>query len=258
MEYLGVPSARPRTHQFGVRAGASLAALTLAFVVSACSAPEEDRDPASAPSGTPTDASSTSPPEALSKVLQPQRPGEPNQTLGADATVDSPEWNDVDMTFMQMMIPHHGQALEMSELALTRAEDAQVQAIARRIRGSQGPEIISMSAWLQGRGLETPRTLADLAGMDGMDGMDGMEMDASASMAGMLSPSQMKELAEAKGSAFDRLFLTGMIQHHEGAVGMAESQLTAGSDLIASEVASEIAFGQKAEIQRMEAILAGL
>lgn len=179
---------------------------------------------------------------ARSQVLQPGRPGEANQTLPPDATVPSAPFNDADASFMRMMIPHHAQALEMSELARTRASDEGVLSLARRIEGAQGPEIRSMSSWLAARDLALP-DVGDHAGHEGHSG---------GSMMGMLTEEQMAELEAARGAAFDRLYLAGMIRHHEGAVAMAGDELESGSDLLALELAADISTGQLAEIRRME------
>ena len=111
----------------------------LVFVLAGCSADEP------APSGQ-RDT------EPRSAIIQPGRPGESNRTLDPDTTLEAPSANDADVTFMQMMVPHHAQALEMSELAQTRARDEQVDSLARRIKGAQGPEIQSMTEWLRMRG----------------------------------------------------------------------------------------------------------
>ena len=178
---------------------------------------------------------------ARSQILQPGQPGEPNQTLDPDTTLDSPEWNDADARFMQMMVPHHVQALAMAELAATRARDESVASLARRIQGAQGPEIRSMASWLAARGLDVPASMQEAHGDHG-----------GASRMGRLTDAQMEELAAARGTEFDRLFLAGMIQHHQGAVDMAGTQLEEGSDLLALELAADIATGQLAEIRRME------
>jgi uncharacterized protein (DUF305 family) len=176
---------------------------------------------------------------ARSQILQPGRPGEANQTLPPDATVPSAPFNDADASFMRMMIPHHAQALEMSELARTRASDEDVLSLARRIEGAQGPEIRSMSSWLASRGLALPEA-GEHSG------------HSSGPMMGMLTEEQMAELEAARGAEFDRLYLAGMIQHHQGAVDMAGEELEAGSDLLALELAADISTGQLAEIRRME------
>jgi uncharacterized protein (DUF305 family) len=216
-----------------VRIATVVLAVGLALGASACTGGNE----AAAPTSEET--------EAQSKILQPGRPGEANETLSPDATVAESEWNDDDAMFVQMMIPHHAQALEMCELAQTRARDERVVSLARRIKGAQGPEILSMSSWLQARDLDVPESMEDVPGHGGHSGM---------TMPGMLSDAQMKELARAEGRRFDELFLDGMIQHHQGAIDMADGALTSGTDLLANELASDISTGQAAEIDRMREI----
>lgn len=172
-------------------------------------------------------------------VLQPGRPGEPNETLGPDATVEATPWNEADVGFLNDMIPHHSQALEMAELARTRAEDREVRAFAARIGDAQGAEIVGMAAWLDQRDLDAP-TAEDVEHHMSMSGMPGM-----------LDPEQMDALAAADGARFDRLFLAGMIQHHQGAVAMAKEVLGEGSDIVVAEIADEVSAGQTAEIQRL-------
>ena len=195
--------------------------------------------------------------DAQSKIIQPGRPGEANETLDPDTVVGEPSTNETDIAFMQMMVPHHAQALEMSELAQTRARNAQVIAISRRIKGAQGPEIVSMSSWLQSRDLEVPESMDDAASMDmsggdhsGHDGGD-HSGDAAMAMHGMLTEQEMTDLARARDDEFDRLFIAGMIQHHEGAVAMAREEMEAGSDQLALELAADVGAGQQAEIARM-------
>lgn len=204
----------------------------------------------------PAEAARSGGEKAQSKILQPGRPGEDMETLPPDTTVSHAPANDADVMFMQMMVPHHAQALEMSELAETRAQDDQVVALARRIEGSQGPEITAMMGWLQSRGMEVPESVDDLEGHSmghggdhggdhGSDHGDGMVMQ------GMLTERQMDRLAAARGTAFDRLFLESMIRHHEGAVTMARDLLGSGSEALAIELAADVALGQEAEIGRM-------
>jgi uncharacterized protein (DUF305 family) len=184
-------------------------------------------------------------------VLQPGRPGEPAPTVGPEQTLDEDEWNHADAAFMQMMVPHHGQALVMAQLAEVRAHSPAVQALARRIRGAQGPEIIMMAAWLDERGIDVPNAAekpGDDHGAHGHSGMQGMQ--------GMLSEEEMEQLRSASGRRFDRLFLDGMIVHHQGAVDMAETVAREGVDVRVSEIAADVAAGQSAEIQRMRELLA--
>ncbi len=185
------------------------------------------------------------------KVIQPGAPGEPNKSGDPEPASRSDEWNHTDIAFMQMMIPHHHQALKMSALAEKHASSKGVRTLAERIRGAQAPEIQAMSAWLDERNIEVPRADADP-----------MEYDHSKhghnSMMGMMTPAQMKELSAARGERFDRLFLRGMIRHHAGAVDMAEDAAQDGTDMIVSEMSADVAATQSAEIGRMEDLLAEL
>jgi uncharacterized protein (DUF305 family) len=185
------------------------------------------------------------------KVLRPGAPGEPAASGDADTAVQSNEWNHTDVAFMQMMIPHHHQALEMSALADKHARDKAVRSLAERISASQAPEIQAMSAWLDERKIEVPRA-----------GEDPKKYDHSEhghnAMMGMMTPTQMKELSAARGEKFDRLFLKGMIRHHAGAVDMAEDAAQDGSDVIVSEMTADVAATQSAEINRMQDLLARL
>jgi uncharacterized protein (DUF305 family) len=216
----------------------------LGLGVVACSA-SEDESPGSNDSAT------------QGKVLQPGRPGEANETVDPDDVVAQPGTDRADVAFMQQMVPHHAQALEMSQLAQTRASDDQVVAMARRIKGAQGPEILGMTSWLRSRGLEVPETMADAMGAEGGHGGHGShggDDRAATARHGMLTERQMSALAAARGNRFDRLFLAGMIQHHEGAVAMARDEIEAGSDTVAMELAADVAAGQQAEIRRLVAI----
>jgi uncharacterized protein (DUF305 family) len=149
---------------------------------------------------------------------------------------------------MQMMIPHHAQAVEMSRLARTRAEDPAVRRLADRIRAAQGPEILTMSAWLERQGVEVPQP--------GNDPREyGHSLHGHDPMMGMFTEAQMAALAGASGAEFDRLFLRGMIRHHRGAVGMAENVATEGVDVLVAELAADVHLTQTAEIGRMREML---
>ncbi|WP_433697674.1 DUF305 domain-containing protein [Nocardiopsis sp. CA-288880] len=149
-------------------------------------------------------------------------------------------FNGADVEFARMMIPHHRQAVEMSELARTRAGE-DVRALAEEIEAAQGPEIDRMNGLLESWGEDTGDTGAgDHAGMDGM-----------------LSQEQMAELEQAEGEAFDTLFLELMVLHHEGAVAMAETELEEGADPGARELAREIVDAQRSEIELMDTMLGG-
>jgi uncharacterized protein (DUF305 family) len=153
-------------------------------------------------------------------------------------TESSSGFSSMDIMFAQMMIPHHQQAVDMSTLAETRSTDPEVLALAKQIKDAQGPEITQMTAWLDSAG----------AGMD-----MGHEMD----MGGMLSQEQMTALSNASGAAFDKLYLQGMIGHHEGAIEMA--QMISNSDNSeARALAEAIVKSQSAEIEKMKTMLAGM
>jgi uncharacterized protein (DUF305 family) len=184
-------------------------------------------------------------------VIQPGGPGEEAATLAPGETAAQAEHAHDDVAFMQMMIPHHAQALTMSQLARTRAASPAVKAMARRILAAQRPEILTMGAWLADRGLAVPG--ADDEASDFDHGEHG-----HATMHGMLSEEQMHALEEASGAEFDRLFLEGMIQHHQGAIDMADVVAVKGTDVQVTEIANDIVVGQAAEIERMRTLLAQL
>ncbi|MCX2731720.1 DUF305 domain-containing protein [Saccharopolyspora sp. NFXS83] len=157
--------------------------------------------------------------------------------------------NDADMAFAQGMIPHHTQAIKMSQLAPERAQSEQVKNLARQIEAAQGPEIDTLTGWLKGWGAPAPQS-----GMSGMDhgDMPGMEHGG---MQGMMAPEDMQTLQEAKGAEFDRMFLEMMIKHHEGAVGMARTELAQGQFSEAKQMAEQIISSQQAEIKTMQDLL---
>lgn len=152
---------------------------------------------------------------------------------------------DADTHFLQMMIPHHEQALTMSSLASTNGASTEVQALATQIADAQGPEIAQMKAWLTEAG-------------EPLDGGNHGDMGDHHDMAmdGMLTDDELAALEQAKGPDFDRLFLTGMIRHHEGAIIMAEHVKAEGDDPRVAALADEIIVAQKAEIAQMQQMLA--
>ena len=147
--------------------------------------------------------------------------------------------NDADVTFAQGMIPHHRQAVEMAQLATDRAEDPRVLDLASRIERAQDPEIAEMSGWLEDWDEDVPA--------------DGGHED----MSGMMSAEDMDALAAASGTEFDEMFLMMMIEHHSGAVEMANTEREEGQFEDALALAQKIIDAQEAEISEMEAILAG-
>jgi uncharacterized protein (DUF305 family) len=165
--------------------------------------------------------------------------GAPTAAATAGAT-----HNAADVTFAQMMIVHHRQAVDMAMLAPTRAGSPEVGQLAARIEAAQGPEIETMTAWLRA----WDATPAPTAGMD----HGGM---GHGSMPGMMTTEDMARLRAARGAEFDRLFLTMMIKHHEGAVAMAKTVLEDGASRDAGTVARSIITSQSAEIGEMKAML---
>src|ERR1700755_1941722 len=159
--------------------------------------------------------------ENSAPIVQPGAPAQPSKVISA-ATA-AMQWRapaDADVKFMQGMIMHHSQAVEMTELLRTRSHDPEVQALGKRISISQTDEMRFMREWLTERGEPiSEHASMDMPGMD-MAGMDHMDMGSMPMMPGMLTKEQMKQLAAATGPEFDHLFLTGMIQHHTGALTM--------------------------------------
>ncbi len=158
--------------------------------------------------------------------------------------------NDQDVSFATDMVPHHQQAVEMADLAATRANDPKVKALAARIRAAQDPEIRTMQGWLSDWGAEA----SDMGGMD----HGGGSMAGGSGGMGMMSGADMGALKAASGPAFDRLFLTGMISHHNGAIEMAETEQAKGKYQPAKDLAKTIQDTQAQEIAEMQQILAGL
>lgn len=150
-----------------------------------------------------------------------------------------------DAMFAQMMIPHHEQAVEMAALVEGRASSPFITQIARQISDAQQPEIELMSSWLEEWGVPV------------MSGMDAMDAHGGHGMAGMLTAEQLAALEAATGDEFDRLFAEGMIEHHRGAVAMAQDVLDQGSDPRVAELGREIIATQEAEILELQAFLDG-
>ena len=198
----------------------------------------------------------TKPAAARAPIVQPGAPGQKSKTL-SPATVRTPSRTpaEADVSFMQGMIHHHAQAVEMVDLLRTRGESRGLQAFGERIAISQTDEIKFMKQWLEERG--KPVTMAH-SHMDHAAGMDHAAMAAMPLMPGMLTKEQMDALAKAKGPEFDRLFLTGMIQHHTGALVMVQDLFDtpgAGQDAVLYDFATDIDNTQRAEIEIMRGML---
>jgi uncharacterized protein (DUF305 family) len=161
--------------------------------------------------------------------------------------------NDADVAFVQGMIPHHAQAVQMSQLAEQRATNPQVKQLATRIAQAQGPEIQQMQAMLATWGL--PAQPTDAAGMSGMNGMDHGNMQGMPGTAGMMSDQQMQQLGAVSGAAFDRMWLQMMIEHHTGAIQMSQTELRDGLNADAKALAQKIIDAQQTEITEMQNLL---
>ncbi|WP_030760674.1 DUF305 domain-containing protein [Streptomyces griseus] len=157
----------------------------------------------------------------------------------ASASASAGDFNDADVMFAQMMIPHHQQALEMAELADGRAEDAEIKRIVAAVEKAQDPEIQKMKSWLKGWGRP-----------------ESADMDHG--MTGMMSEQDMKDLAALKGKDFDRKFAELMIAHHKGAVEMARQEQKNGGNAEAKALAGEVVRAQEAEIAELGKILGRL
>ncbi len=181
-------------------------------------------------------------------VVQPGAPGEPSKTLPSTTRPSLPPLSAADISFMQGMIMHHSQAVEMTALIPSHTQNKDVRALGAKISRSQADEIHMMERWLAVRGQPTSMTMPD------MD-MSGKPM---APMPGMLTPAQMEALRNARGTEFDHLFLTGMIQHHNGALIMVKdlfSTAGAGQDADIFNFATDVDNSQQAEIRIMQNML---
>ena len=213
----------------------ALAALPLLLggALSACGSDDSDNPGGSAADGTPT----------------------------STVSVDAAAHNDADVAFATQMIPHHQQALAMVEMTRGRPLTAPVRTLVQGIHDAQAPEIETMTGWLAAWGEPTPSAdpgdqrgtggMGDMGDMGEMGGMGG------GSMPGMMSGAQMSRLEAAPDARFQRMWLTMMIAHHEGAVQMARTEIAQGQYPPAIALARSIVKGQSAEIARMRALLRG-
>jgi len=189
-------------------------------------------------------------------IVQPGAPGQPTQTLPASTRATLPPPSAADVQFMQHMIVHHGQAVEMTALLQTRTANKELRTLGQRISRSQSDEMRFMKRWLDARG--QPTSMPTAHGSHGHQ-MDGMEMPSdNVLMPGMLSGQQMDALKKARGVEFDHLFLSGMIQHHNGALEMVKDLFNtsgAGEDAELFNFATDVDSGQRAEIKVMQNML---
>ena len=165
---------------------------------------------------------------------------------GSTGGSQSTSFNDADVTFAQSMIPHHQQAVVMAKMAESHASSPEVKSLAAKIEAAQGPEIATMTGWLNTWGKAVPSGTG-MGGMDHNMGGDGMP--------GMMGESEMTDLDKAMGTGFDRMFLTMMIEHHTGAIEMAKTEQADGQNPDAVVLAKKIEADQTAEIAVMKDLL---
>ena len=180
-------------------------------------------------------------------IVQPGAPGESSRVISADRAVDLSHVRDTaaDVRFMQGMIGHHAQAVEMTGLLASRTARQDMRKLALRIEVSQTDEIAMMRRWLEVRGREVP-------------GLHALHAHGATLMPGMLTTEEMARLAAASGAEFDRLFLEGMIKHHAGALTMVRELFAtpgAGQEAEIFAFASDVEADQRMEIERMDAML---
>ena len=181
-------------------------------------------------------------------IVQPGAPGKPSKKLPPSTRATLPPRSPADVEFMQGMIMHHAQAVEMTALIASHTENKDLRLLGARISRSQSDEIKFMKRWLAARGesLSMPMSNTD------------MSHDKMPLMPGMLTPEQMDALRKANGAGFDRLFLTGMIQHHNGALTMVKDLFDtagAGQDADVFNFATDADNTQRAEIRVMQTML---
>jgi uncharacterized protein (DUF305 family) len=184
-------------------------------------------------------------------VVQPGAPGKPSKTLPPTTKGTLPPKSPADVEFMQGMIMHHAQAVEMTALIESHTENKEVRSLGARISRSQTDEIKFMKRWLTARGEPLSVAMAEMPDMDTHGHAMGL-------MPGLLTPEQMEALRKAKGAEFDRLFLTGMIRHHGGALTMVKDLFDtagAGQDAEIFDFVTDVDTGQRAEIKIMQSML---
>ena len=188
-------------------------------------------------------------------IVSPGAPGQPSKVLPSTTRVVLPERSAKDIEFMQGMIMHHSQAVEMVQLMESRTQNEELRLLGARISQSQSAEMDFMKRWLEVRSEPTSMPAMDMGDMD----MPGMDMSAHQMlMPGMLTAKQMMALEKAKGTEFDGLFLTGMIQHHTGALTMVKDLFNtagAGQEANLFNFATDVDSGQRAEIRIMQKML---
>ncbi|WP_260973585.1 DUF305 domain-containing protein [Mycolicibacterium llatzerense] len=201
----------------------AVAGTAAAIALAACSPPSEH--------ASTLPATSSSMP--MSGHNMPGMPG-----MSGSSTAPAANFNDADVMFLQMMYPHHAQAVEMAKLVPTRSQNQQVKDLATAIENAQAPEMQQMTTLLAGFGKPAPSATM------------------SHSMPGLMTPQQMTELTGLSGAAFDKMWLQMMVEHHQGAITMANDELKNGTNPDAKKMAEAIVTAQQAEIATMNGMLA--
>lgn len=189
-------------------------------------------------------------------VVQPGAPGQPTRTLPPSTKATLPPRSPKDVEFMQGMIMHHAQAVEMTALIESHTQKKELRLLGARISQSQSDEMKFMKRWLNARGEPVSQPMSEMA-MD-MPGMHMSNHQHQHLMPGMLTAKQMDALRKANGAEFDQLFLRGMIQHHNGALVMVKDLFDtagAGQDAELFNFATDVDSGQRAEIKIMQTML---
>lgn len=206
-----------------------------------------------------TSGQQSSPITGSAPIVQPGAPGQLSKALSPETARILPRApTEADISFMQGMIMHHSQAVDMTELLRSRTHNKELQALGKRISISQTDEMKYMGQWLEDRGRPVSTGHGHMDHMAGMKAMDHMDMGSMPLMPGMLTPQQMQALARATGKSFDHLFLTGMIQHHTGALVMVQDLFNtpgAGQDNVLFDFATDVDNTQRAEIEIMRGML---
>ncbi len=195
---------------------------------------------------------SAAPPPSSAPIVQPGAPGQSSRIVGASAATSGPPFTDADVKFMQGMLHHHAQAVEMVALLKTRTNSDDMRKLGQRIELSQADEITMMRKWLQAHG-----SAEGAAGPSGTS-EHAHHMTGGGMMPGMLTEEEMARLAAAQGREFDRLFLQFMIKHHVGALVMVQDLFAtpgAAQDADIFAFASDVDADQRMEIARMNAML---
>ncbi len=206
-------------------ASIAIAGTAAAIALAACSPPNEQASTVS--------ATTSSMPMSGHDMSGHSMPG-----MSGSSAAPAANFNDADVMFLQMMYPHHAQAVEMAKLVPTRSQNQQVKDLAAAIEKAQAPEMQQMTTLLAGFGKPAPSATM------------------SHSMPGLMTPQQMTELTGLSGAAFDKMWLQMMVEHHQGAITMANDELKNGTNADAKAMAQAIITTQQAEITTMNGMLA--